>query len=89
VGVLRLRSGQVGIVVGGTDDPAEKQRCKVIRRRVLLRELDEQVRPASCVLIIAGMYVAHSYWIKKEIDMLQRLPATWRCMDTSKKTSCW
>ena len=41
-------------------------------RRVLLRQLDDQIRPVNCVLILAGMYAAHSYWIQKEIDIAQK-----------------
>jgi len=31
--------------------------------------LDNQVRPVNCVLILAGMYAAHSDWIQKEIQL--------------------
>lgn len=43
------------------DDPADRQ--------ALIKELKEQIRPVHCVLILSGMYVAHSYWIQKEIDI--------------------
>lgn len=33
--------------------------------------LDAQIRPVQCVLIIAGMYAAHRYWIDKEIAIAQ------------------
>ena len=40
-------------------------------RRTLIREMDQQIRPVSCVIIIAGMYAAHRYWIQKEIEIAQ------------------
>jgi hypothetical protein len=43
------------------DDPNDK--------KTLIKELDGQIKPVNCVLILAGMYVAHSYWIQKEIDI--------------------
>ena len=33
--------------------------------------LDAQIRPAQCVIVIAGMYAAHKYWIDKEITIAQ------------------
>ena len=39
--------------------------------RALRRELEQQIRPTSCVLIISGMYVPYSYWIQTEIDIAQ------------------
>ena len=33
--------------------------------------LDNQIRPASCVLIISGMYAAYRQWIQEEIDIAQ------------------
>lgn len=32
-----------------------------------------QVRPVQCVIVIAGMYAAHRYWIDKEIAIAQML----------------
>jgi hypothetical protein len=43
-----------------------------VGRRTLIQELDQQIRPANCVIVIAGMYVAHRYWIQKEIEIAQR-----------------
>ena len=36
-------------------------------KRKLQGEIDQQLRPASIVIIIAGMYAAHSDWIQFEI----------------------
>lgn len=33
--------------------------------------LDAQIRPAQCVLVIAGMYAAHRFWMDKEIAFAQ------------------
>lgn len=38
----------------------------------LTEALDEQIRQASCVLIIAGMYVPYKKWIQKEIDIARK-----------------
>lgn len=39
----------------------------------LTHELIEQIRPVHCVLVLAGMYTAHSFWIQKEIELAQEL----------------
>lgn len=51
-----------------THDPLIDPDSKV-GRGLLLRRLDSQIRPVSCVLIISGIYVAHSNWIQDEIDI--------------------
>lgn len=52
-------------------DPAvdPKQRYSKLE---LLENLDKQIRPANCVLVLAGMYVAYSDWIQAEIDIAVR-----------------
>jgi len=37
----------------------------------LSSELVKQIRPTNCVLILAGMYAAHSDWIQREIRLAQ------------------
>lgn len=37
-------------------------------KSILKAELKDQIRPASIVIIISGMYAAHSSWIDFEID---------------------
>lgn len=37
-------------------------------RAQLEEQLKSQIRPVQCVLIVSGMYVAHSDWIQFEID---------------------
>lgn len=44
----------------------------IIGKKKLINLLDKQVRPVNCVLIIGGMYAAHSEWIKNEIQLAQR-----------------
>lgn len=39
---------------------------------VLRRTLRNQIKDASVVVILAGLYVSHSNWIQKEIDMAER-----------------
>lgn len=34
----------------------------------LYKKLQNQIRPAGCVLVLSGMYAAYSKWIQKEID---------------------
>lgn len=46
------------------DDENDKKKLK--------KELDEQIRPVNCVLIISGMYAAYSYWIQQEIEIAQK-----------------
>jgi hypothetical protein len=39
-----------------------------VGKRKLQAELDGQIKPTSIVIILAGMYAAHSDWIDFEID---------------------
>lgn len=39
----------------------------------LKEDLTKQIRPSSCVIILSGMYAAHSDWIKYEIDEAVRM----------------
>lgn len=39
----------------------------------LMAGITRQINPAQCVLIVAGMYVAHSGWIDYEISEAKRL----------------
>lgn len=39
----------------------------------LEEQLRAQIRPVQCVLIVSGMYVAHSNWIQFEIDVAKSL----------------
>lgn len=36
--------------------------------RYLVRQLDEKIQQADCVLVIAGMYFSHRGWIQSEIE---------------------
>lgn len=48
-------------------DPDDEQDAKI-----LTAELDGQIKPVNCVLIISGMYVTHSKWIQTEINIAQK-----------------
>ena len=45
-------------------DPDEE-----VSKTKLIQELREQIAGVHCVLVIAGMYATHSYWIEKELDL--------------------
>lgn len=38
-------------------------------KRTLTLELDQQIRPIHCFLIMAGMYANHKEWLQKEIEI--------------------
>lgn len=42
-------------------------------KRFLFNDLEEQIRPVHCVLIISGMYDKGKVWIQKEIDIAKSL----------------
>lgn len=39
----------------------------------LKEDLTAQIRPASCIIILSGMYAAHSEWIEYEINEAVRM----------------
>ena len=41
--------------------------------QTLKSALRRQIRPVNCVLILAGMYAAHSRWINVEMDLADEL----------------
>ena len=49
-------------------DPLDANNTKKLKE-----QLTEQIRHASVVIIIAGMYTNHSYWIQYEIDEAVRM----------------
>ena len=49
-------------------DPAIDPYSEVGKRK-LIQELRKQIRPVNCVIILSGMYVNYSYWIRKEIEI--------------------
>lgn len=42
-----------------------------VGQKKLADMLDLQIRPAQCVLVIAGMYVNYNYWIDKEMAITE------------------
>ncbi len=53
-----------------THDPLVDPGTHIGQQR-LADMLDAQIRPVQCVLVIAGMYAAHRYWIDKEVTFAQ------------------
>ena len=45
----------------------------VNKKDELKKDLTNQIKPTSCVIILAGMYAAHSEWIDYEIDEAVRM----------------
>jgi len=43
-----------------------------VGKRTLKKELEKQVKPSSCVIVIAGMYSHYREWIQEEIKMAKR-----------------
>jgi len=52
--------------------PVDKK-FEPMSRRALEEELRGQIRPTQCVIVLAGMYAAHSDWIQFEIDFAKSL----------------
>ena len=40
--------------------------------RFLEGELEKQLKPVNCVLVLAGMYATHSDWIQREIKLANK-----------------
>jgi hypothetical protein len=53
-----------------THDPLVNPGTRIGQQR-LEELLDRQIRPIQCLLVIAGMYAAHRFWIDKEIGLAQ------------------
>jgi hypothetical protein len=53
-----------------THDPLAPPGTRISDAR-LASLLDAQIRPVQCLLVIAGMYAAHRYWMDKEIAIAQ------------------
>jgi hypothetical protein len=44
-----------------------------VSRKKMEKELEDQIRPVHCVIVISGMYIVYSDWIQTEIDIAKRL----------------
>ncbi len=64
---FRFRSFSVPRCFPGLDPGGSPTESRIVR------ELAHQIRPARCVLIISGMYLADPKWITVEIDLAQKL----------------
>jgi hypothetical protein len=51
-------------------DPVVDPNTEVGKRK-LTQELDQQIKPVNCFLVIAGMYANYKYWIQKEVEIAQ------------------
>lgn len=51
------------------DDPIQNARYDY----QLKEAIERQIRPASCVIILAGVYATYSKWISIEIEIAQKL----------------
>lgn len=40
--------------------------------RYLTIELEKQIKPVNCILLMAGVYSTHSEWIRREISLAQK-----------------
>jgi hypothetical protein len=40
--------------------------------RFVTIELEKQIKPANCILLMAGVYSTHSEWIRREISLAQK-----------------
>lgn len=40
--------------------------------RLLTSKLDEQIRQATCFILVAGMFVNHREWVQREIRIAQK-----------------
>lgn len=52
--------------------PIDKK-FNIMSNHELEDELRGQIRPVQCVVVLAGMYAAHSNWIKFEMDFAKSL----------------
>lgn len=51
----------------------EDRKFERMSSEALAEEIRGQVRPVQCVVVMAGMYAAHSDWIQFEIDFAKSL----------------
>jgi len=71
-GVVRLLNSDSTFLWRNVSVPAENPlsflRGLSKSYRFLVRQIDERIESADCVLVLAGMYVAHRGWIQSEIE---------------------
>jgi hypothetical protein len=53
------------------EDPIAMSPILPKSNRRILKELEERIKEADALLVLAGMYVAHSGWIQSEIEVAQ------------------
>ena len=71
-GVVRLLNGETGFRWADLSipksDPLPTHPALSKSYRYLIHQIDELIKQADCLLIIAGMYLKHRGWIHSEID---------------------
>lgn len=55
------------------NDPLVSKSSELLIKNKLFEKLQDQIKPAHCVLVIAAMYVNHREWIQKEIDIAKTM----------------
>lgn len=70
--VIQMLNDANNFIYSNYSIPWEK-RFEGLTNSQLKEELKGQIRPVEVVLILGGMYVAHSEWIQYEIDFAKSL----------------
>lgn len=71
--LINLLDNADGFLYNNYSAPKEKplhnlDNTNVTKRIDIQSAIDRKIRPASCVLVISGMYAAHREWMQYEID---------------------
>ena len=72
-GLIRLLDGKPGFSYKNYSVPKDDPIHNAPSDRKLREAIESQIRPASCVLILAGVYSTYSKWINIEIDIAKKL----------------
>ena len=71
-GVVNLLNSDRSFLWNNLSVPEDKPLPVLLRLpksyRYLVRQIDERISKADCLLVLAGMYVAHRGWIQSEIE---------------------
>lgn len=70
--IIEFLDGANNFIYSNYSIPWER-RFENLPKYKLQEELRQQIRPVEVVIILGGMYVAHSDWIQFEIDFVQSL----------------
>jgi hypothetical protein len=71
-GVVRLLNSDIRFSWDNLSVPEDNPLSVLFRLpksyRYLVRQLDQRISQSDCLLVLAGMYAAHSGWIQSEIE---------------------